>query len=128
MSSGDNGKEPMRVSFRAVDSEKHVSFVANRIWGGMQAGNLFELNFILEHKPLPDKITMQVEPNGAEKVVSVEQQTEIIRENQATAYLGLETLVALTNWLNSVVHDLQASNIIEVIHNPQESKTIEVGR
>jgi hypothetical protein len=119
--SGNNVKEPMKVSFKTVDSEKHVSFVANRIWGGMQAGNLFELNFILEHKPLPEKITMQIETNGIEREISRSQSNEVIRENQATAYLGLETLIALTNWLNAVVRDLQASKIIEVTEHVSQN-------
>lgn len=106
--------EPVKVSFKTVDSEKHISFVANRIWGGLQAGNLFELNFILEHKPLPEKITMQVDPNGFEREISRSQSNEIIRENQATAYLSLDTLYALSDWLNTVVQDLQNSEEIEV--------------
>jgi hypothetical protein len=60
LSTGDKQK-PIKLTFKTVNSENHVSFVANRIWGGMQAGNLFELNFILEHKQLPDNITMQIE-------------------------------------------------------------------
>ena len=79
----------------------------------MQAGNLFELNFLLEHKQLPDSITMQIE-NGAEKELSRSQPNEIVRENQATAYISLETLLALHNWLNNVVQELQASQIVEI--------------
>lgn len=112
LSTGDKQK-PIKLTFKTVNSENHTSFVANRIWGGMQAGNLFELNFILEHKQLPDNITMQIE-NGAEKELSRSQSNEIIRENQATAYISLETLLALHNWLNNVVQELQTSQIIEI--------------
>ena|SRR5665647_2088751 len=109
-----NEKEPIKLSFKTVNSEKHISFVANRIWGGMQAGNLFELNFILEHKQLPEKVTMQIESNGTEKELSRNQTDEIIRENQATAYLSIETLLALHNWLNLKVQELQASHMVEL--------------
>ena len=130
MTSGDSKKEPVNVNFKTVNSEKHVSFVSNRIWGGMQAGGLFELNFILEHKPLPDKITMRVDPNnGTEKELSRSQSNEVIRENQATVYLSLETLVALSNWLNAVVQDLQVNKVVEiapVVQDLQTSEAVEI--
>jgi len=106
-------QEPITLKIKTVNSEKHVSFVANRIWGGIQTGGLFELNFILEHNQLPENLTVKIE-NGIEKELSRSQSKEIIRENQATAYLNIDTLLALHNWLNLKVQELQASNIIEV--------------
>jgi hypothetical protein len=104
-------QEPITLKIKTINSERHVSFVTNRIWGGLQLNGLFELNFILEHSSLPDSLTIQIE-NGAEKELSRSNENELIRENQATAYMNIETLLALHNWLNLKVQELQARNII----------------
>lgn len=106
-------KEPVTLKIKTINSDKHVSFIANRIWGGIQTGGLFELNFILEHNKLPDTLTVKIE-NGIEKEISRSQPNEIIRENQATVYLNIETLLALHSWLNLKVQELQTAKIIEV--------------
>ena len=38
---------------------------------------------------------------------------KIIRENQATVYLTLESLVAFQNWLNDKVSELETHRIIK---------------
>lgn len=109
----NNKKEPVTLKIKNINSEKHVSFVSNRIWGGFQTGGLFELNFMLEHNQLPQTLTVKIE-NGTEKEISRSQSNEIIRENQATVYLNIETLLALHNWLNSKIQELQTIKRIEV--------------
>ena len=56
--------EGMEITYRLCSSEDHKSFMANRIWGGLQTGNLFQLNFMLEHKSIPKTVTEKINQDG----------------------------------------------------------------
>jgi len=116
-------EEKKKITFKTEKSENHITFLSNRIWGGLKAGGLFELNFLLETTPLPDKITMEISPDGTEKEVSRIQSDEIIRKNQATVYLTLETLLSLQAWLNDKVRELENQGLIfQKVDNSSENK------
>ena len=34
-------KQTQRITFKVEPSENHISFLSNRIWGGLQSGGLF---------------------------------------------------------------------------------------
>ena len=115
-------EEKKQITFKTETSENHITFLSNRIWGGLKPGGLFEINFLLETTLLPDKITMEINPDGTEKEISRIQADEIIRENQATAYLTLETLLSLQNWLNDKVRELEKQGMIQKVDAPSEVK------
>ena len=115
-------EEKKQITFKTETSESHITFLSNRIWGGLRPSGLFELNFLLETMPLPDMITMEINPDGTEKEVSRIQANEIIRENQATAYLTLETLLSLQTWLNNKIRDMEKQGFIQKADNPTEVK------
>ncbi len=108
----ENKPAPITINIKTINSDRHVSFVANRIWGGLQPNGLFELNFLLEHSILPETLTMQIE-NGTENETSRSNKNEFIRENQATAYLSMETLLGLQSWLNFKIQELQGLKLFE---------------
>lgn len=105
-------EEKKQITFKTETSENHITFLSNRIWGSLQEGGLFELNFLLETAQLPDKVTMEVDSNGIGKEVSRSQSDEIIRKNQATAYLTIDTVVSLRNWLNDKVSEFEKAGLI----------------
>lgn len=109
----ENKQEIIKLKVKTIKSERHVSVVSNRIWGGTQLNNLFELNFILEHVPLPDSLTIEIGKNGVEKELSRSSNNEMIREIQATVYLNSDTLLSLQAWLNAQVQNLQNLKLIE---------------
>lgn len=115
-------EEKKQITFKTETSENHITFLSNRVWGGLQEGGLFELNFLLETKQLPDQVTMEVDSTGGLQEVSRSQVDEIIRKNQATAYLTLETLLSLQNWLNDKVGDLEKHGLIQKADEPLEVK------
>ena len=43
----DEKKQTQRITFKVEQSENHISFLSNRIWGGLQSSGLFELNFCI---------------------------------------------------------------------------------
>lgn len=102
----------LKFEVKSSVSDRHVSFLTNRIYGGLQAGGMFELHFLLERKPMPNKVTIEVTPEGNEKETSRSTTNEIIRENQATAYMSLETFIALQAWMNQRVAEMEANGII----------------
>lgn len=115
-------EEKKQITFKTETSEDHITFLSNRVWGGLRPSGLFEINFLLEAIPLPDKITMEINSDGTEKEVSRTQADEIIRENQATAYLTLETLLSLQTWLTNTVRDLEKQGLIQKADDPPKVK------
>lgn len=109
----DEKKQTQRITFKVEQSENHISFLSNRIWGGLQSSGLFELNFLLETKQLPTKLTMDIEPDGTQKEISRNVSNEILRKNQATAYLTIETLLALRAWLDERADELEKMGLIQ---------------
>lgn len=112
--------QTQRITFKTEPSENHVSFVSNRIWGGLQSGGLFELNFLLETKQVPTKLTMNIEPNGTQKEISRNTTDEILRKNQATAYLTLDTLLALQDWLNEKIDEMDKIGLIHKVDDVED--------
>lgn len=108
-------ESPLKLEIKNVKSDRHVSCVSNRIWGGLQSSNLYELNFMLERAEIPDTITMKIENDGTDTELSRSSKNILIRENQATVYLNLDTLIALQKWLNDQVKHLQDLNLIKKI-------------
>lgn len=102
-----------RITFKMEPSENHISFISNRIFGGLQGGNLFELNFLMETRPLPNELTVDIAPDGTQKEISLNQKDEIIRKNQATAYLTIETLFALRDWLDERIDEFETLGIVQ---------------
>ena len=115
-------EETKQITFKTETSGSHITFLSNRVWGGLQEGGLFELNFLLETTRLPDKVTVKVNSTGTLQEVSRSQANEIIRKNQATAYLTLETLLSLQNWLNDKVRELEKQGMIQKVDAPSEIK------
>lgn len=101
------------ITFKTVTSENHTTFLSNRIWGGLKLGGLFEINFILETAQIPDTITVEIKPDGSEKEVTRHQSDVVIRTNQATAYLTIETLLSLRDWLDGKVKEFEEQGMIQ---------------
>ncbi|WP_406660929.1 hypothetical protein V7O66_13980 [Methanolobus sp. ZRKC3] len=112
MSMETDVKKPIRVEFKQEKSEDHISFVSNRVWGGLQAGGLFEMNFLLEKKPLPNRITVEMSPDVPDKEISRSQSKEVMRINQATAYMTLEAFVSLHDWMGQKIAELEKAEVI----------------
>ena len=104
--------EGIEITHRFRSSEDHKSFMTNRIWGGLQTGNLFQLNFMLEHKPIPEMVTERINKDGTLTEVKREGSQDFIRENQATVYMSLETLLSFHQWLKRKVDDLRHIGVI----------------
>ena len=113
-------KQTQRITFKVEPSENHISFLSNRIWGGLQSGGLFQLDFLLETKQLPTKITMDIDPNGTQKEISRNKINEVVRKNQATAFLTLETLLALRNWLNEKIDEMDEIGLIHKVDDVKD--------
>lgn len=105
-------KEKNKLVFKFIKSEDHKSFVSNRIWGGLQDGGLFELNFLLEHQLIPDTVTAEVTKDGNLKEISRSQAGEIIRENKVTVYLSLPTLLSFREWLNKKIEEMESKGLL----------------
>jgi len=112
--------QTQRITFKTELSENHISFISNRVWGGLQSSGLFELNFLLETKQLPTKITMDIDSNGTQKEISRDTTDEILRKNQATAYLTLDTLLALQDWLNEKITEMDKMGIIHKVSDVED--------
>lgn len=108
----DEKELPTELTFITETSENHVSILSNRVWGGLKFGGLFELNFLLETTPLPDEVTVKINSDGTEEEISRTDSGKIIRENQATVNLTLESLLALHSWLDNKVSELEARGLI----------------
>lgn len=106
---------PIKLEIKNVKSDRHISCISNRVWGGIQSCNLYELNFMLEHSQVPDTITMKIDEDGTDSELSRSSKNILIRENQATVYLNLDTLIALQKWLNDQVKQLQDLKLIKAI-------------
>lgn len=114
-------KEPEQIKeiiFKNITSENHITFLSNRIWGGIKLGGLFELSFLLETKPLPDEVIVEIGPDGAEKEISRIESNELIRINQATAYITIETLISLRDWLDRNIKELETKGQIQKRDRP----------
>ena len=61
-------EEEIEVTYKFTKSEDHRSFMTNRIWGGIQAGGLFEISFMLEHKPIPTITTEKISRSGTKEI------------------------------------------------------------
>ena len=97
--------------FKFIKSEDHENFMSNRVWGGVQNSQLFELNFLLEHKPTPESVTEELGPEGS-KEVNREQTDEVVRENQATIYMTISTMISLYNWLEGKIEELEDKGVL----------------
>ena len=102
------------IKVETVTSENHMTFLSNRIWGGLKLGGLFEINFLLETTPIPETLTMEVNPDGSEKEAR-HQSDVLIRTNQATAYLTIETLLSLRDWLDGKVKEFEEQGMIQKV-------------
>ena len=105
------------ITIKTVTSENHTTFLSNRIWGGLKSGGLFEINFLLETTPIPDTLTVELNPDGSEKEGRY-QSDVLIRTNQATAYLTIETLLSLRDWLEGKVKEFEEQGMIQKIDKP----------
>lgn len=94
-------------------AENHTSFVTNRIWGGIQASGLFEMNFLLETREIPEKVTIEIRDDGTEKEIFRSNPNVVIRENQATAYMNMDTFINLYTWMSQKAKELEEMGLIE---------------
>lgn len=101
------------IKFKFTTDEDHKAVLSNHTWGGFQSGGLFELNFMLEHKPLPEEVTHAVDESGLGDEVDREEPEGFIRENKVTVYMSLQSLLSHHNWIKQKIEELKKANIIQ---------------
>lgn len=107
----DEDEKGVELTFNFSKSEDHKDFLTNRVWGGLQNGQLFELNFLLEHRPIPESVTEVIAEKGTKEIDRV-QEDKLERENQATAYMSISTMLSLHQWLGQKIEELEEKGII----------------
>lgn len=125
--SEDNHKnekqEIQELTFKFTKSENHRVVLSNRVFGGLSpTGSLFELNFMREYRELPKEITQTIS-EGKQIEVSREQPKTIIRENQVTIYVPLDTLLSIRDWFNEKIEELEQKGIIKKGEIDAEERT-----
>lgn len=68
---------------------------------------------MLEHQPLPSKVTERVGSNGPPEELSRDQDEEIVRENQVTVYMSVATLLSFHRWLGQKINEIEKAGIIK---------------
>lgn len=104
-------EQELELKFQFNKSEEHKKFFTNKVWGGVQNGQTFELNFLLEHKPIPESVTEKISGKGTREIER-EQTDTVTRENQATAYMSLATMLSMYEWLGQKIEELEEEGII----------------
>lgn len=101
------------VKFKFKTDEDHQSVLSNHTWGGFRSGGLFELNFMLERKPIPEEVTHAVDESGVEGEIDREEPEGFIRENKVTVYMSLQSLLSHYNWLEKKIEELKEADVIQ---------------
>lgn len=101
------------VKFKFETGEDHKTVLSNHTWGGFRNGGLFELNFMLERKPIPEEVKNEIDESGIGDEIEREEPEGFIRENKVTVYMSLQSLLAHYNWLEKKVEELKEANIIQ---------------
>lgn len=114
-------EKPINIDYRTIKSEEYVCFSTNRVWGGFLNGRLFEMNFLLETNDVPEKMRIQVHPDGSEKELSRSSPNEIKRIHQASAHMSIETMISLHEWLSNKINQLEEEGIIRERKNKEET-------
>lgn len=109
---GMETEEVEGVTFKFKTAEGHKSVLSNHTWGGFQSGGLFELNFMLEHKPIPKEVTNEVSETGLGEEIDREGPGEFVRENQVTVYMSIQSLLSHYNWIKDKIEELEEAGII----------------